>query len=186
MAIPDFFQEFLTFFIQENSKISNFQDDVIWKTAIRTKWYQKQLSSLYVAKVMAIPDFFKEFLRIFIQEISKILNYEYEVTWKTPILAKWHQLKFFNLQLAKVIAIPKFEIWVLQNFCSKKFKISKFWVCHFLTIIKRHLLLEHINTLPSLQMIFGKSVFFKILNFKILLKKFQNFKIPEMPCTTSA
>jgi hypothetical protein len=31
-----------------------------------------QLFSLYVAKVMAIPDFFKEFLRIFIQEISKI------------------------------------------------------------------------------------------------------------------
>jgi hypothetical protein len=29
-----------------------------------------QLSSLYVAKVMVIPDFFKEFLRIFIQEIS--------------------------------------------------------------------------------------------------------------------
>jgi hypothetical protein len=26
---------------------------------------------------MAIPDFFKEFLRIFIQEISKVPNFEY-------------------------------------------------------------------------------------------------------------
>jgi hypothetical protein len=38
-----------------------------------------QLSSLYEAKVMAIPDFFKEFLRIFIQENSKIQNFEYKV-----------------------------------------------------------------------------------------------------------
>jgi hypothetical protein len=28
MAIPDFFQEFLTFFIQENSKIQNFENEV--------------------------------------------------------------------------------------------------------------------------------------------------------------
>jgi hypothetical protein len=68
MAIPDFFQEFLTFIIQENSKIPNFKYEVIWKTLIRIKWYQMQLSSLYVAKVMAIPVFFKEFLRIFIND----------------------------------------------------------------------------------------------------------------------
>jgi hypothetical protein len=44
-----------------------------------------------------------------------------------------------------------------------------------------HLLLEHIKTLKlSLRMIFVKYVFFKIINFKILLKKFQNFKIPKM------
>jgi hypothetical protein len=34
-----------------------------------------QLSSLYLAKVLAILDFFKEFLRIFIQEISKFPNF---------------------------------------------------------------------------------------------------------------
>jgi hypothetical protein len=34
-----------------------------------------QLSNLYVAKVMAIPEFFKEFLRIVIQENSKIPNF---------------------------------------------------------------------------------------------------------------
>jgi hypothetical protein len=37
---------------------------------------------------MAIPDFFEEFLRILIQEISKIPNFEYEVRWRTPILTK--------------------------------------------------------------------------------------------------
>jgi hypothetical protein len=47
---------------------------------------------------MAIPDFFKEFLRIFIQEISKISNFDYEVIWRTP------------KQLAKVMAIPKFKM----------------------------------------------------------------------------
>jgi hypothetical protein len=85
------------------------------------------------------------------------------------------------------MAIPKFKIWVLQNFCSKNFKNFKFWVCNFLTITKIHLLLEHISTLkPSLHMIFVNSVLFKIQNFKILLKKFQNFKTPKMACTTSA
>jgi hypothetical protein len=39
--------------IQENSKIKNFEYDVIWKTPIRTKWYQFQLSSLQLAKVIA-------------------------------------------------------------------------------------------------------------------------------------
>jgi hypothetical protein len=32
----------------------------------------------------------------------------------------------------------------------------------------------------KLRMIFVKSVFFKILDFKILLNKFQNFKIPKL------
>jgi hypothetical protein len=187
MTIPDFFEEFLRIFIQEISKIPNLEYEVRWKTPIRTKWYQMQLSSLYVAKVMVIPDFFEEFLRIFIQENSKIPNFEYEVRWRTSIRTKWHQVLLPSLQLAKVMAIPKFEIWVLLNFCSKKFKILKFWVCHFLTITKIHLSLEHINTLKSiLHMILAKSVFFKIWNLKILLKKFQNFKIPKMACTTSA
>jgi hypothetical protein len=94
---------------------------------------------------------------------------------------------FSSLQLAKVMAIPKFTIWVLQNFCSKFFQISKFWVCNLLTITKIHLLLQNIKTLkPSLRMIFVQSVFFKIWDFKILLKKFQNFKISKMACTTSA
>jgi hypothetical protein len=75
MAFPDFFKEFLIIFIQEISKIPNFEYRVRWRTLIRTKWYQMQLSSLYVAKVMAIPDFFKEFLRIFIQEIKKKIKF---------------------------------------------------------------------------------------------------------------
>jgi hypothetical protein len=75
MAIPDFFKEFLRIFIQKNSKIPNFECEVIWRTPIRTKRYQLQLSSLYVAKVMDIPDFYKEFLRMFVQEISKIPNF---------------------------------------------------------------------------------------------------------------
>jgi hypothetical protein len=71
MAIPDFFQEFLTFFIQENSKIPNLKYDVIWKTAIRTKRYQMQLSNLYVAKVMVIPDFFGEFFEFSFKKFPK-------------------------------------------------------------------------------------------------------------------
>jgi hypothetical protein len=88
-VIPDLFQEFLRNVIQENSKIQNFEYEVIRRTFIRTKWHQLQLSSLYLAKVMAIPDFFKEFLRIFIQEISKIPYFEYEVIRRTPIRTKW-------------------------------------------------------------------------------------------------
>jgi hypothetical protein len=41
-----------------------------------------QLSSLYVAKNMAIPDFFQEFLTFFIQANSKIPNFKYDVIWK--------------------------------------------------------------------------------------------------------
>jgi hypothetical protein len=69
-----------------------------------------QLSSLYLAKVLAIPDFFKEFLRIFIQEISKTPNFEYKVIWKTSMRPKRLQVLLSSLQLAKEIAIPKFEI----------------------------------------------------------------------------
>jgi hypothetical protein len=91
--------------------------------------------------------------------------------------SKWHQMLLSSLQLAKVMAIPKFKIWVLQNFCSKNFRISKFCVCNFLTITKMHFLLEHIKTLkPSLHMIFGKSVFFKIWNYKFLFNKFPKFQ----------
>jgi predicted Zn-dependent protease len=133
MAIPYFFQEFLTFFIQENSKIHNFEYEVIWRTPIRTKWYQVLLPSLQLAEVMAIPDFFQECLGFYIKENSKNQNFENEVIWRTPIRTKWHQALLPSLQLAKVMA--KFEISVLQNFFSKKFKILKFWVCHFFTII---------------------------------------------------
>jgi hypothetical protein len=69
-----------------------------------------QLSSLYLAKVLAIPDFFKEFLSIFIKEISKIQNFEYKVIWKTSMRSKRFQVLLSSLQLAKVMAIPKFEI----------------------------------------------------------------------------
>jgi hypothetical protein len=86
-----------------------------------------KLFSLYFAKIMAITDYFKEFLKNIIQEISKI-----------------------------------YEFWV--------------W-CHislFENYLKTHFF-EHINTLnSSLLMLFAKSEFFKILNFKTLLKKFQN------------
>jgi hypothetical protein len=36
-------------------------------------------SSLQLAKVRAITNFFQEFLRIVIQEISKLSNFEYQV-----------------------------------------------------------------------------------------------------------
>jgi hypothetical protein len=76
MTIPDFFQEFLTFFIQENSKIQNFEYEVIWRTPIRTKQHQVLLPSLQLAEVMAIPDFFKEFLTFSFKKIYqfKILS----------------------------------------------------------------------------------------------------------------
>jgi hypothetical protein len=41
-----------------------------------------------LAKVMAIPDFFQEFLKIVIQENSKITNFEYDVIWRTPVRTK--------------------------------------------------------------------------------------------------
>jgi hypothetical protein len=41
------------------------------------------LSTFYLVKIMAIPEFFQQFLRIFIQEISKLQNFEYE-GWRTP------------------------------------------------------------------------------------------------------
>jgi hypothetical protein len=41
-----------------------------------------------LSKVMAITDFFEEFLRIVIKENSKIPNFDYEVIWRTPIHTK--------------------------------------------------------------------------------------------------
>jgi hypothetical protein len=70
MAITDFCQEFLRIFIQEISKILIFEQKVIWKTPIRTKWQQMLFPSLQLAKVMAIPDFFQEFLTFFIKKNS--------------------------------------------------------------------------------------------------------------------
>jgi hypothetical protein len=106
-----------------------------------------QLSSLYLAKVMAIPDFFKEFLRIFIQKISKIPNFEYEVIWKTSMRSKWRQESLSSLQLAKVMAIPKLEIWVLQNFWSN-FKVL---TCNFLTITKKKFQILSMRSYGELQ-----------------------------------
>jgi hypothetical protein len=60
-----------------------------------------------------------------------------------------------SLQLAKVMAIPKFEIGFLQNVCS-----NNFWVSHFLTITKRHILLEHINTLNSSLLVLSSNTSF--------------------------
>jgi hypothetical protein len=65
---------------------------------------------LYLAKVLAISDFFKEFLRIFIQEISKIQHFECEVIWKTSMRSKRLKVLLSSLRLAKEIAIPKFQI----------------------------------------------------------------------------
>jgi hypothetical protein len=104
-----------------------------------------------------LSDFFQEFLRVFIQENLKIQNFEYKVKWKTLIRTKWHQVLLSSLQLA----IPNNEIWVLKNFYSKKFKISKFWVCHFLTITKIHLLFEYINSLNSSLLMLLMLMFFK-------------------------
>jgi hypothetical protein len=63
----------------------SFEYEIIWRTPIRTKQHKFRLSSICLAKVMAIPDFFQEFLRIVVQENSKIQNFEYEVIWRTPI-----------------------------------------------------------------------------------------------------
>jgi hypothetical protein len=87
------------------SKFQSFDYKIIWQTPVRTKWYQVQLSCLYKAKVIAIPDFFYEFLRIFIKTNS---NFKYEVILRTPILTKWYQVQLFSLYIAKVIAIPDF------------------------------------------------------------------------------
>jgi hypothetical protein len=101
----------------------------------------------------------------------------YEVIWKTLIRTKLHQVLFQSLQLAKVMAIPNYEIWVLQNFGSKKFQISKFWVCNFLTITKRHLSLEHISTLNWIFLCFSSIMFFS--KFEIWKFYWRNFKFPN-------
>jgi hypothetical protein len=89
MAIPEFFQEILRFVIQKNSKIPNFEYEVIWRTSIHSKLFQMQLSGLRLAKVMDIPDSFQEHLRIF--------------KLKTLIRTNLHFLELPSLQLAKVI-----------------------------------------------------------------------------------
>jgi hypothetical protein len=153
--------------------------EIIWQTQICTKWYQLKLSNLYLAKSIAIPEFLKSFWQVLFKKMSKFKNFSMRSYRGLQYAQNDTKCCFYSLQLAKVMAIPKFTIWVLQNFCSKNFQISK------LTITKIHLLLEHIKTLKlSWRMIFVKSVFHKIWNFKILLKKFQNFKIPKMTCTT--
>jgi hypothetical protein len=50
-------------------KITNMENDI--RNFKISKWHQLKLSSLYLAKVMAIPDFFKSFC----QEISKISKF---------------------------------------------------------------------------------------------------------------
>jgi hypothetical protein len=59
---------------------------------------------------MAISDYFQEFLRIILQEISKIQNFGYEVLWRTPIRTKWNQFLLFSMQIAKVMVYSSFEI----------------------------------------------------------------------------
>jgi hypothetical protein len=49
--------------ITEIKKLQSFEFEIIW----RTKWHQLELPSLYLAKVMAVSDFFQEFLTFFIQ-----------------------------------------------------------------------------------------------------------------------
>jgi hypothetical protein len=74
IGITENFQEFWRIVIQENSKFSNFEYEVIQRTPIR--------------QVMAITDFFQEILRIVFQENSKISNFEYKVIWRTSISTK--------------------------------------------------------------------------------------------------
>jgi hypothetical protein len=62
--------------ISEILKLQNFEFEVIWQTIIRTKRYQLQLPRLFLVEIMAINDFFLEFLRITIQENSEIQNLE--------------------------------------------------------------------------------------------------------------
>jgi hypothetical protein len=114
-----------------------------------------------------LVDFYMAFEAVFQQYFDNIFQHfmTTEVIWRTPIRTKWHQLKLPSLYLAKVMAISNYEIWVLQNFSSKNFKISKFWICHFLTIAEKRILLEHINSLNSsllmILMLSVKSVFFQ-------------------------
>jgi hypothetical protein len=66
-----------------------------------------QLFSLYLAKVIAISDFFQDFLRTFIQENYKILNIEYEAYAE---LQYTQNALLSRLHLAKLMVIPYFEI----------------------------------------------------------------------------
>jgi hypothetical protein len=65
-----FVLEFMRIVIQENSKILNFEYEVIWKTSIRTKWFQLQLSTFYLTKVKVISDFFQKFLGFFFKNFK--------------------------------------------------------------------------------------------------------------------
>jgi hypothetical protein len=66
--------------IQENSNLPNFEYEVIWRTSMRTKRILLAFSSLQLAKVMAIPNFFQEILRIQIKKFANLRNFEYQVT----------------------------------------------------------------------------------------------------------
>jgi hypothetical protein len=57
--------------LSEISNFQSFENEVIWQTPIHTKWYQLQLSSMYLVKVMAIIDFFQEFLKLLFKKIPK-------------------------------------------------------------------------------------------------------------------
>jgi competence protein ComGF len=57
MAITKFFQELLTKVSKEILRIYNFENQVIRRTSLRTKWYQLLLLGLQKAKVLAILDF---------------------------------------------------------------------------------------------------------------------------------
>jgi hypothetical protein len=67
---------------QESSKFINLKYTVILRTPKYTKWHKLLLSSLFLAKVMVIHDFFQEFMKILFEEISK-LKYDQLENFKT-------------------------------------------------------------------------------------------------------
>jgi hypothetical protein len=118
--------------ILKKKKKSRFQNFIVLsmrlfdKLQYSKKWYQEQLYSLYLVKKNAIYVFFQEFLTIFIQEISKNTNSEYEIIFRTPKRTKWYRLHLCYLYLVKVMAIPDFSKEFLSFFYSRNFKNSKF------------------------------------------------------------
>jgi hypothetical protein len=96
--------------LSEISKFRSFEYKIIWQTLISTKWYQLQQLSMCLSKVMAIPDFFEKFLKIVIQENSKILNFEYKV------ICAQNDTKFNSLACNQPISLKLEFYWIFVHF----------------------------------------------------------------------
>jgi hypothetical protein len=113
-------------FIQEISKFSNFQYQVIWRNPIRTKWYQSQLPSLQLTKVMTIPNF-----RFWVFQNLSSKNFQTSKFWVCHflIIAKTHlSSEHINtLNSCLLLLFVKYEIFKILNFKLEfhpKFQLS--------------------------------------------------------------